>query len=125
VGITSADVLYSNSMLPPPDVPNGDRLPQAALVAGVSALSVTLAPAAMAAQEAMMVAEVMQRQLLAPHCALLHVQLKPSLIHLSCGSRLCCGSAQGEAPIVQVAWAALCVSFSASLAFVVWGRSGL
>lgn len=32
---------------------------------------------------------------------------------------------QGEAPIVQVAWAALCVSFSASLAFVVWGRSGL
>ena len=32
---------------------------QAALAAGVSALSITLAPAAMAAQEAMMVAEVL------------------------------------------------------------------
>lgn len=32
---------------------------------------------------------------------------------------------QGEPAIVNVAWAALCVSFSASLAFVVWGRSGL
>lgn len=61
---------------------------KAAVAAGVSALSIALAPAAMAAQEAMILAE-------------------------------------GEPAIVNVAWGALCVSFSASLAFVVWGRSGL
>jgi hypothetical protein len=32
---------------------------------------------------------------------------------------------QGEPLVVQLGWAALCASFSASLAFVVWGRSGL
>jgi hypothetical protein len=58
--------------LPSPDAPTDDlHCSQAALVAGVSALSVTLAPAAMAAQEAMMVAEVILLHLhLAPYCAL-------------------------------------------------------
>ena len=32
---------------------------------------------------------------------------------------------QGEPLVVQLGWAALAASFSASLAFVVWGRSGL
>lgn len=33
--------------------------------------------------------------------------------------------AAGEPLIVNVGWAALCCSFSMSLALVVWGRSGL
>uniref|UniRef100_A0A061R477 Cytochrome b6-f complex subunit PetN n=1 Tax=Tetraselmis sp. GSL018 TaxID=582737 RepID=A0A061R477_9CHLO len=33
--------------------------------------------------------------------------------------------ADGEAAIVQLGWAALCVIFSFSLSLVVWGRSGL
>lgn len=55
-----------------------------------------------------------------PYCNAVTLQLDV----MSCDEQKYCCS-QGEAPLVQVAWAALCVSFSASLAFVVWGRSGL
>jgi cytochrome b6-f complex subunit 8 len=34
-------------------------------------------------------------------------------------------TAEGEPFIVNLGWAALCASFSFSLALVVWGRSGL
>ncbi len=80
----------------------------------------------------MIVAEVIKmRRAHTPHGALLEASAHRNIygftsqLYLTSsaqGNRSCL---QGEAPIVQVAWAALCVSFSASLAFVVWGRSGL
>lgn len=53
---------------------------------------------------------ILQRDKLVAEC----MQLKESVLMM-----------QGEPEIVNLGWAALCVSFSASLAFVVWGRSGL
>lgn len=83
---------------------------QVAQVASVSAVALALAPAAQAATEAFVMAEVRTR-----------VSDVQQVILLTFGSF----HHQGEPLIVQVAWAALCVMFSFSLSLVVWGRSGL
>jgi cytochrome b6-f complex subunit 8 len=100
-------------------------------MAALSAAAVFIAPAAQAAQEAMLLAEVRgwATRALASRClhrcaparrpCFIDVPLIPYPTHLAVLS------VQGEPAIVQIGWAATAVMFTFSLSLVVWGRSGL
>ena len=103
---------------------------QVAAAAALSTVALAVAPAAQAAQEAFMVAEVgagrtgdccfqtISKIFVLPATALCgSAERAHASLHALC--------MQGEPFIVQVGWAALCVMFSFSLSLVVWGRSGL
>ena len=105
---------------------------QVAAAAALSTVALAVAPAAQAAQEAFMVAEV-GAGYMEDHCfqTISEIFVPPAC---NCALRQCRTSScippcplcmQGEPFIVQVGWAALCVMFSFSLSLVVWGRSGL
>ena len=92
----------------------------AGAVASGSALTLAMAPAALAAQEAFMVAEVCTAPVSYSPSSCSHALSGVLTAYIRCAYAL-----QGEPLVVQLGWAALAASFSASLAFVVWGRSGL
>ena len=117
----------------------------AAAATALSTLAIAVAPAAQAAQEAFVVAEVCRRlYVLLPAQKHVMLLLCKQLHMLEYTYRYSCLPShwatcnlmialiqltfvflQGEPALVQVGWAATCAIFTFSLSLVVWGRSGL